>query len=291
MDLKEIIARKGIQWLDVTLLVVGSLYQRNLIRGKLLELKKSIKELGFLPAFPITITPEKRIVDGQHRFVAAKELGLKKIPCVIVDFTGSLELEAAYFAYVNDYPSSKPRPNDYWHARYCAKEPIADYVYKLNEDPTSYLKDKVAIRGHASTSARFLVTDVLLFLNMAARNTADTWSRKQDQKLTEACLRVGYEEIRARVNVFLSFFFKWVGKDKERNPIPYKAKVLPSIGAFYMRLLKQNFLNGDNSNVIKKMSTFPFTGDFLKLDRGAKVQMLTFHYNAGKTKNRLQDTK
>lgn len=41
------------------------------------KLKKSITEFGYFKSKPITVTPKYKIIDGQHRFMACKEL---KIP-------------------------------------------------------------------------------------------------------------------------------------------------------------------------------------------------------------------
>lgn len=40
------------------------------------KIKKSLQEYGFLDSQPITVNSEMEIIDGQHRFVACKEMGL-----------------------------------------------------------------------------------------------------------------------------------------------------------------------------------------------------------------------
>lgn len=48
------------------------------IYGPLVErLKKSMQKHGFLAGFPITVSPDMVILDGQNRWQAAKELGIK----------------------------------------------------------------------------------------------------------------------------------------------------------------------------------------------------------------------
>ena len=49
---------------------------RPIHRGHVNKLKKSLTEYGFLDSQPITVTPDFRIIDGQHRFIACKEMGL-----------------------------------------------------------------------------------------------------------------------------------------------------------------------------------------------------------------------
>lgn len=42
-------------------------------------------DVGFNPAHPITITNDGRILDGRHRWRAAKRAGLAAVPCIIRD--------------------------------------------------------------------------------------------------------------------------------------------------------------------------------------------------------------
>lgn len=41
------------------------------------KIKKSLLEQGWLPDFPMLVDEDFNIIDGQHRFIAAKELGIK----------------------------------------------------------------------------------------------------------------------------------------------------------------------------------------------------------------------
>jgi hypothetical protein len=49
---------------------------RDIIDTKVIKLMKDIKEKNLLEAFPIVVKSDMRIMDGQHRFSAAKRLGL-----------------------------------------------------------------------------------------------------------------------------------------------------------------------------------------------------------------------
>ena len=72
-----------IELVDVDLLVP---YAKNAkIHGKkqLEMLKKSIQEFGFLT--PCLIDQDFNIIAGHGRIMAAKELKLKKVPCVYVE--------------------------------------------------------------------------------------------------------------------------------------------------------------------------------------------------------------
>lgn len=71
---------------------------RPIHRGHVNKLKKSLTEYGFLDSQPITVTPDFRIIDGQHRFIACKEMGLpvkfvevspKKMDNILVDLNNT----------------------------------------------------------------------------------------------------------------------------------------------------------------------------------------------------------
>lgn len=48
-------------------------------------LKKGIAEFGFLE--PIIINKENRVIDGEHRFIALKDLGMEEIPVIRMEVT------------------------------------------------------------------------------------------------------------------------------------------------------------------------------------------------------------
>ncbi len=50
---------------------------RNIIRKHVEELKKSISENGYMGFKPIIINKDNEIIDGQHRYIACSELGIK----------------------------------------------------------------------------------------------------------------------------------------------------------------------------------------------------------------------
>ena len=51
-------------------------FNRELHRGTIERIKVCMAEVGFLPIHPIIVTKDYEIIDGQHRFVAARELGI-----------------------------------------------------------------------------------------------------------------------------------------------------------------------------------------------------------------------
>lgn len=49
---------------------------RPINRNHVNKIKKSLSEYGYLDSQPITVTADMKILDGQHRFIACKEMGL-----------------------------------------------------------------------------------------------------------------------------------------------------------------------------------------------------------------------
>lgn len=51
-------------------------YNRNLNRNHINQIKEDISKVGYLEGLPILVSEDMEIIDGQHRFVACKEMGL-----------------------------------------------------------------------------------------------------------------------------------------------------------------------------------------------------------------------
>ena len=50
------------------------------------RLTESIKKIGFIiPLIIVRRGDEDIVIDGQHRFLAAKELGIRKLPAIVID--------------------------------------------------------------------------------------------------------------------------------------------------------------------------------------------------------------
>jgi ParB-like chromosome segregation protein Spo0J len=56
---------------------VFSKQNREIKSKTVLSIKESMKKFGFIPGRPVLITKEWIIVDGQHRFLAAKDLNIE----------------------------------------------------------------------------------------------------------------------------------------------------------------------------------------------------------------------
>lgn len=72
------------------------------VESRVVELAESIRENGVLQPILVDATT-KVILDGHHRFNAAKRLGMQDIPALLVDYEDEVEV----FARRPDVPVSK----------------------------------------------------------------------------------------------------------------------------------------------------------------------------------------
>jgi N6-adenosine-specific RNA methylase IME4/ParB-like chromosome segregation protein Spo0J len=75
--------------LPIDSIVVESRFRKNL--GDLRPLMKSIREVGLI--HPIVVSPQGTLIAGRRRLEAFKKLGLKSIPCRVVDLENVLQAE------------------------------------------------------------------------------------------------------------------------------------------------------------------------------------------------------
>jgi SAM-dependent methyltransferase len=84
-------------------IVIGSRHRKD--AGDIEELARNIKAVGLLQ--PICVTPDKRLIDGWRRLVAAKHLGWKAIPCHVHDLEKIVEGEFAATVHRKNYTISE----------------------------------------------------------------------------------------------------------------------------------------------------------------------------------------
>lgn len=69
--------------------VIRKLHVRSLSKRGVARIQESIQRLGFLDNYPLIVSPIEdgyyKLVDGNHRYEAAKKLGLTSVPCMIKD--------------------------------------------------------------------------------------------------------------------------------------------------------------------------------------------------------------
>ena len=271
--------------IDPHKLQVTSPYQRGIKSQKVRELKKSMNYHGFWPHNPIVINTKYDIVDGQQRWTAAREVGMSKVPVTQYEFP-SIVAEASFFVDVNKY-NTKQAPQDFWHAQLVAKHPIAEILYNLEESPLSMFNGRISVKHKYTTSKKFSVAQVLQILHVVMRGVADHHRENNEAALLLALDGVSYREIEMRCSVFLSWFFKTFGDDKQKNPIAYSTIGLYAICAFYLIAKKHGHFQGGDASIINKMSKYTFANEFRHMSFSTRIESLINHYNSGKSKHRL----
>lgn len=92
-----------LRWIEIALLVVDPVYQREIGGSGTKNILKIAREFEWARFSPVICAPSKDdkfvIVDGQHRTTAAALRGHKKVPCQII--TADQRKQAAAFAAIN----------------------------------------------------------------------------------------------------------------------------------------------------------------------------------------------
>ena len=74
---------------DISVLKPAKYNPRTITKQELLELAKSIKEFGLVD--PIICNNDLRVIGGHQRIKACEVLGIKKVPCIILDISKTKE--------------------------------------------------------------------------------------------------------------------------------------------------------------------------------------------------------
>ena len=260
-------------------------YQRKFQRGRMLKVKNEIINNGFYwPSAPIIVNTNHEIIDGQHRCIAAKELGIQEVPIVIYQFA-SIEDEAQLYVAVNSFDPKQP-PVDFWNAQYVAKDPLAIIIYRLGESPTSFLYNRIALKYKKTDKTKFSIPQVFQVLHLVLRDVVTHHRDETLPPLYKAAMSYTYTEIEMRCNVFIKWFYDAFTQDKKANPVPYSSSGFYAVLGFYHRVREAGHLRTDSLSVARKMSSFPFTSEFRHLSFDGKRQNLIDFYNRSR-KNKI----
>lgn len=277
----RIIAR--IRMADPKQLKLGKPYQRSFEMKRKMGIIKSIQKWGWWVGEQITITPDYGVVDGQHRVLAAIELGIALVPVTIMEFD-SIEEEAAYFM-AKDSFDTKLNIVQQWHARFIAKDPLAKILYRLDVDPDSRFHNRIALKGRATFDTRFVISStwdiVSISLGLISNHFFEFGRGTPLPPIAQKILETDYLTIRTKCNVFLDWFYACFSESKPANPIPYKSLSIRALGAFYLQLDRQG-LNPRSTVNVNRMKNFIFTSEFVRASVEDKLLFLKNYYNKGK---------
>lgn len=264
---------------------VDQTYQRGVEPQRVEAIKKSIAQYGFWPNAPIVINTDCSIVDGQQRWTAALELGLETIPATIIHFP-TTKNEAAFYADINNY-NTKQTPANFWHARCIAKHPMAEVLYKLEISNSSLFKGRIALKGTNKSNTLFTVSQTLQIMYSILSNTSQHYRQMKEKSTIQLINKFHYDEIEARCNLFLAFFYKTFGQDKKITPEPYSGIGVYAIVSFYTRAKNAGLFKDGGESVINKMRSYKFEQHFKQMSHLGRYESLISHYNKGKTQNPL----
>jgi len=273
------------EWVPIETLKINTSYQRSIEPKRKANILASIKRHGFWPQEVIIVNLLYEIVDGQHRFAVAKELGLKKVPISVVTFPDKIS-EVKFFTMKNSFNTTL-KPVDFWNARQFFDHSYATIVYKLNNDEKSLLLNRIAVKGHQARD-RFSVNLALLMINMAAMGKPQPWRREVDKRFIELIENIPYEEVREKVNKFCKFFYEAFGETRDHHVLQYRDASIKAIVTFYNFLLKKGEFDSEEkiNKVIERMQSYEFTASYIKLSHFQKIVDLITHLNRNRRKNK-----
>lgn len=251
-------------------------YQRPLESSWIGKLIDDYKMNGFDRSKPITLNDKFQIVDGQHRYQAALEFGMINIPAVIYSFDTYTDEVMEYYRQ-NDWHHTH-NTKMYWNARYEAKEPIAQLLYKLQDDENCYLHNDINLYGKEGP-LKYKIGQALVLLNYSV-HIHNRWQRQVDDKIRERIANRNYEDIRRYINLTLQFIYDCWGKDKQTAHVIYMARTFEALVRFYKILDKNHKLVGKYRNsAVKRMQSFKFDEAFRQTADFHKIGLLASHYD------------
>jgi hypothetical protein len=257
-------------------------YQRVKQPARVKQIKQGMIACGqFLPDRPITVNQKNEVVDGQHRLWAAMEMGYSIVPIVKYHFK-TPELEAKYFIFINNY-DPRLKATDYWYANLLSKDPIAIFLYRLDEDFNSALKNKIALKGK-ETNHKWSITPTLEVIGLALGYSNENWTKSLHGKWVAALKFRGQKEVMLEVNEFVVWYEAIFGL-KNKNPFAYYLDSFRAIKLLYYKLKRKGWHN--QPTTINKMKSFQIDSAFIAAPLAGKKQLLIGHYNHRKKKEVL----
>ncbi len=135
-DGKDFGERPELGWLPVAMLSVDMTYQRKIDgRRSQVAIEQIVSNFKWSCFGTALVTPKDdgwMIIDGQHRVEAARRLGIKTVPCIVVN-QAPLAEQAAIFVSTNQI-RVQVNPYTLFHARLTAGDPLATEVQRLCDD-------------------------------------------------------------------------------------------------------------------------------------------------------------
>jgi len=257
-------------------------YQRATETARKESVKQSIIDCGhYLPDQSITVNQDNEVVDGQHRLLAAIDLGINAIPATIYNFSDKKK-EAAFFVHINGF-DQRLNQVDYWYGRFLAGDPVAEFLYYLESSKESSLYEKIVVKG-SNTSKKISTTMALAIIMYAVGFKNKNWQKKDHPALVTRLKQAGEKKVLFFINDFVSWYESIFGTKKE-NTVAYNLDVFRAILALHIRLASEGLQN--QKNTINKLKRFNLGTAFITAPLAGKKYQLIDHFNKGRQKNKI----
>jgi hypothetical protein len=260
-------------------------YQRATEVARKEKVKQGILTCGhFLPEKSITVNQDNEVVDGQHRLLAAKELGMSHIPVSKYYFEDK-DKEAKFFVYINGF-DERLNVVDYWYAMYLSGDPLAIVLYNLESDPRSALKNKIVIKGKKTDKSKLNTTQVLEIVGLAIGiiGKGRNWQKTQHSLWLKKLSSGSFEKILDEVNGFIGWYETIFG-DKKTAPWAYYLDSFRAIKYLYVALKQKDWHR--RKETIVKMKSFKLDATFMAAPLAGKKYQLIDHFNKNRKNQRL----
>ena len=256
-------------------------YQRATETARKESAKKGMIACGqFLPDKPITVNQDNEIVDGQHRYIAAKEIGMTHVWAVRYLFTDK-QKEAEFFIFINNF-DQRLKTADYWYANYLAKDTLAVFLYEMNENPESALKNMIALKG-SETNSKWTISNAQDALGTAIGFDTN-WKKDSHHHWVARIEAYGNKTVMHKTNLFVKWYHDVFGL-KSETPWSHRKDVFRAIKFLYLKL--EEIGNAHSKDTVNKMKSFVVDSSFLAAPLIGKKNMLVSFYNKNRKKNTL----
>lgn len=259
-------------------------YQRATEVARKEKVKQGILTCGhFLPEKSITVNQDNEVVDGQHRLLAAKELGMSHIPVSKYYFEDK-DKEANFFIYINGF-DERLKSVDYWYAMFLAGDPLAETLYRLESDHRSVLKDKIVIKGKKTEKTKIPASYILEIVGVAIGNTSGgNWKKVDHHLWLKKLSATSFDDILLYSNTFITWYESIFG-DKKTIPWAYYSDAFRAIQYLYILLSRKGWAH--KKDTIAKMKSFKLDATFMAAPLAGKKYQLIDHFNKSRKNQRL----
>ena len=266
---------------DIETFRTDAKFQRIITKDRLNNIKKSILSNGFGEFGRITINTDYQIIDGQHRFVCAKELGYKELPATMYSFA-TKEDEVKFFIMINNFNTTIAQKQFVW-SQYYAGEPAAVLLYELENCKDSLFYKNIYLKNKGGGAIKFSINSVYYIIYAAVFGKVYKRNKKDYSRIMQRITSVDMDVIIKETNEFIEFINRCFGS-KTRKGFAF----IDGLCVFYIMLRRKGLLveGYKKEQTINKIMSIEHSPYLLKGNREVVIRTLIEHFKKGR-KNRL----